>query len=276
MRRKYLITCSGMFVLMVIAELFIFCIFEQPHTESPFEYKAPARLLASSHSDSSMTFANEALPLNDPGVLKRMKKALRAYNFQNQQTYMLHKRAEELFPIVEAILKVYRIPEDFKYIPLVESGLEKHTSSYRGASGYWQFMPQTARNYGLRVDHAVDERQDLRKSTIAACKYLRSMYKEFKNWTLVAAAYNTGEDKLHAQIRRQDEDNYFKMKLNKETASYVYNLISMKQIINNPSKYGYAKKRKPKPLVFSRAYPKPATYLANQTEENQFMFQRLF
>jgi membrane-bound lytic murein transglycosylase D len=270
MIKKYFITCSGMFVFVVVANLFVFCT-SSNYVESSFNYDDLSDK-SSSNRNSSMSFANENMPLNDPTVRMRMRKALRAYNFQAQQTYMLHKRAKELFPLVESILKLYRIPEDFKYIPLVESGFENHTSSYRGASGYWQFMPQTARRYGLRVDGKIDERQDIRKSTIAACKYLRSIYSEFKNWTLVAAAYNIGEDNLHAQIKRQEQHNYFKMKLNKETASYVYNLISMKEIIQNPDKYGYSHK----PLIFSKAYPTPVTYIANQETQNNIVIYKSF
>jgi membrane-bound lytic murein transglycosylase D len=273
MIKKYLITCSGMFVLGIVANLFIFCT-SAPNEESSFKFGDFPKPPAPGRPASTLSFANEEMPIDDPNVLKRLKKALRAYNFQNQQTYMLHKRAKEMFPLVDSILKAYRIPEDFKYIPLVESGFEKGTSSYRGASGYWQFMPGTARRYGLRVDGKVDERQDIRKSTIAACKYLRSIYKEFKSWTLVAAAYNIGEDNLHAQIRRQDENNYFKMQLNRETGSYVYNLISMKEIIQNPSKYGYAQRHKR--ITFSRAYPRPVTYIADQGEKNQILIHKLF
>jgi hypothetical protein len=121
---------------------------------------------------------------------------------------------------------------------LVESGLKGGTSP-KGASGYWQFMPQTARDFGLRVNSNIDERQKISKSTVAAAKYLRSLYREFGNWTLVAAAYNIGEGRLKRQMNRQNQDNYYKMKLNRETASYVYKLISMKEIIENPRLYGY-------------------------------------
>jgi soluble lytic murein transglycosylase-like protein len=143
-----------------------------------------------------------------------------------------------MFPIMEPILVAYGIPKDFKYIPLVESGFKSGTS-HKGASGAWQFMPQTARSFGLKVNSTIDERQQLAKSTVAACKYLRLLYKEFNSWTLVAAAYNIGENKLKRIIRKQDHANYFRLKLNPETASYVYKLVAMKEIIENPTRYGY-------------------------------------
>ena len=123
-------------------------------------------------------------------------------------------------------------------MPLVESGLQGGTSP-KGASGYWQFMPQTARDFGLKVNTELDERQNIRKSSIAAAKYIRSLYREFNSWTLAAAAYNIGEGSLKRQMHKQSQDNYYKMRLNRETASYVYKLISMKEIIENPTRYGY-------------------------------------
>jgi hypothetical protein len=186
----------------------------------------------------SINFANEDLPLHDPKVAARMKKTLNRFEYENLQTRVLHLKASKWFPIIEPILRRYNIPEDFKYIPLVESGLKSGTS-HKGASGYWQFMPQTARTFGLKVEGDIDERQNVHKSTVAACKYLRALYNEFNNWTLVAAAYNIGENKLWSQIRRQKHRNYFRMKLNRETATYVYKLVSVKEIIEKPGKYGY-------------------------------------
>jgi membrane-bound lytic murein transglycosylase D len=101
-------------------------------------------------------------------------------------------------------------------------------------------MPGTARTYGLKVRGGVDERLNLRKSTIAACKYIKELYGEFNSWTLAAAAYNNGSIKLARAINKQNEDNYFRMSLNRETGSYVYKLIAMKEIINKPRKYGYS------------------------------------
>ena len=100
-------------------------------------------------------------------------------------------------------------------------------------------MPQTARDFGLKVNAGLDERDNIRKSSIAAAKYIKSLYSEFDSWTLAAAAYNIGEGSLKRQMLEQNQDNYYKMKLNRETASYVYKLISMKEIIENPTRYGY-------------------------------------
>lgn len=196
------------------------------------EAEEPAFTLA------QLEFADETLPLGDTRINVKMKRVLASYAYENLQTNRLHRKAAEWFPVIEPILAAYGIPNDFKYMPLVESGLQGGTSP-KGAAGFWQFMPGTARTYGLKVNSRVDERKNLKKSTIAACKYIKELYGIFESWTLVAAAYNVGDVHLKRQINKQNQDNYFKMKLNRETGGYVYKLISMKEILENPTRNGY-------------------------------------
>jgi hypothetical protein len=187
-------------------------------------------------------FAEEALPKGDKKVASKMKKTLATHTYRNLQTNRLHRKAAEWFPIIEPILAQYGIPDDFKYVPLVESGLDEGVSP-KGAAGFWQFMPGTARMYGLKVNSKVDERKNLRKSTIAAARYIKELYGIFDSWTLAAAAYNVGDVHMKKQIDRQKQANYFKLKLNRETAGYVYKLISMKEIMENPTSYGYKEQK---------------------------------
>ena len=241
MIKKHLITCLVILGLFVTAKMFVYstpAAFDNliKTSEVPKKVETPAEPYY-----NSLSFADESLPLGDTKVKSKMNSTLRAHSHEKLQTSMLHRKATQWFPIIEPILKQYGIPEDFKYMPLVESGLQGGTSP-KGASGFWQFMPQTARGFGLRVNSEVDERQNIHKSTVAAAKYLKSLYREFNSWTLAAAAYNIGEGSLQRQINKQNQDNYFKMKLNRETASYVYKLISMKEIIENPTRYGYTSK----------------------------------
>ena len=239
MRKKHLITCSVILVLVIISGLNIF----GTNPVSPVTRVAyvPSKLLFSlpaGKADEAYNFADEALPVNDKKVDFKLKKSIAKHRYRNIQSNVLHSKADKLFPIIEPILRAYGIPEDFKYIPLVESGLKEGTSP-KGARGIWQFMPGTARNYGLKVNKFKDERLNLRKSTVAACKYIKELYAEFNSWTLAAAAYNNGSIKLERAINRQNEDNYFRMSLNRETGSYIYKIIAMKEIISNPVKYGY-------------------------------------
>jgi membrane-bound lytic murein transglycosylase D len=239
MTKKHLITCSVILVLVIISRLNIFStdpvypVKYIAHTPSKLLFSLPAEA-----AEEAFSFADEALPVNDKKVDFKLKKSIAKHGYKNIQSNILHSKADKLFPIIEPILKAYGIPEDFKYIPLVESGLKEGTSP-KGARGVWQFMPGTARTYGLKVNKGKDERLNLRKSTIAACKYIKELYGEFNSWTLAAAAYNNGSIKLERAINKQNEDNYFRMTLNRETGSYVYKIIAMKEIISNPAKYGY-------------------------------------
>ncbi|MFD0794819.1 lytic transglycosylase domain-containing protein [Mucilaginibacter litoreus] len=256
MTKKHLITCSVIVVLVIISTLNIF---SSAPAASPVKYIAytpPALLLPKpAETGEAYNFADEALPLDDKKVDYKLQRSIAKHRYKIIQSNVLHAKADKLFPIIEPILKAYGIPDDFKYVPLVESGLRGGTSP-KGARGIWQFMPGTARTYGLRVNRKIDERLNLKKSTVAACKYIKELYQEFNSWTLAAAAYNNGSVKLERAIDRQNEDNYFRMSLNRETGTYVYKLIAMKEIINNPEKYGYKNfySYNQRPLPFMLAY----------------------
>lgn len=248
MNKKHLITCLMLLVLISSAKLFI-------NSSRPASLKTDNHRLKDSFNEINTydspqpqkavkltySFANEILP-SGPVILARMKKALKNYSFHNMQTVHLHANAEKWFPVIVPILRAHGIPEDFKYVPLVESGFEAGSSS-KGASGYWQFMPETARGFGLKVNDQIDERHNVRKSTIAACKYIKSLYMEFGSWTLAAAAYNIGGNSLKRHMAVQKQENYYKMKLNRETSAYLYQLMSMKEIIEKPRLYGYYHKK---------------------------------
>jgi membrane-bound lytic murein transglycosylase D len=243
MTKKHFITCSVMVVLVIISAFNICSTKAVPPVKktsklSPRPPVARSKFIFKNTDENDFSFANEALPINDASVNKAMQRSLTKHSFKYVHSNVLQFKASQLFPIIEPILKAYGIPDDFKFIPLVESGLCEGTSS-KGARGLWQFMPGTARTYGLKVRDGVDERLNVSKSTKAACRYIKELYIEFNSWTLAAAAYNNGEIKLAKAINSQNEDNYFLMHLNHETASYVYSLIAMKAIINQPEKYGY-------------------------------------
>ncbi|TZF81688.1 lytic transglycosylase domain-containing protein [Pedobacter sp. BS3] len=241
MIKKHLVACSVMLIVTLSAR-----IAASIHTPKKVAIPQQRTAIPNAESfqndlESSLNFANEDIPVGDAKIDYRMTKILNAHRYSNLQTMVLHRKAAKWFPVIEPILEMYGIPNDFKYIPLVESGLRSGTSP-KGASGYWQFMPGTARIFGLKVNKQTDERQDIHKSTVAACKYLRSMFNDLKSWTLVAAAYNLGDVKLKKQINRQNQDNYFKLRLNPETGTYVYKLICMKMIIEHPARYGYVER----------------------------------
>lgn len=184
------------------------------------------------------SFSGEKIPIYSQRILEKFEKEVRKNARWHKEIVQSYKRSGKYFPVIEPILKQYGIPDDFKYLTVVESGLDNKTSP-RGAAGIWQFMPHTAREYGLQVSEHIDERYDLAKSTRAACKFFKQSYKKFKSWTLVAASYNLGINGLRRKIRKQDADSYYDLRLNSETARYVYRVIAVKDILSNPSHYHF-------------------------------------
>ncbi|MBC7915986.1 MAG: lytic transglycosylase domain-containing protein [Pyrinomonadaceae bacterium] len=268
MIKKHLIACSGLLVIMLLAKLFLYTSPVQSLKSFSQKVNLPFQEeeIASTKKVQvhRLTFSNENLPKGKYISLK-MKKYLRSHSYKHIQTNKLHHKAARWFPVIVPILKAYGIPEDFKYMPLVESGGLAEGTSPRGAAGFWQFMPGTARSYGLRVNSDVDERKNMRKSTIAACKYLKELHGIFHSWTLAAAAYNIGEVNLLRQMARQGHRNYYKLKLNGETASYVYKIIAMKEIIENPAKHGFVKRSRQ--LLAHKEETKPVNYFMNPPVE---------
>ncbi len=178
------------------------------------------------------------IPLTDPEVFERMDRELHANTFFHSNTILYFKRANRWFPVIEPILKANDIPEDFKYLALIESGLQNVVSP-AGAAGYWQFMEATAKEYGLEVNDEVDERYHMEKATEAACRYLKDAYAIYGDWALVAASYNTGMQRISSELERQKTNNYFDLLLNQETGRYLFRILAVKEILSNPTDYGF-------------------------------------
>ncbi|MCL9806178.1 lytic transglycosylase domain-containing protein [Flavobacterium amniphilum] len=183
-------------------------------------------------------FAGEETPLNIPDVKERMDRELVVNEFMHGSTILIMKRANKAFPVIEPILAKYNVPDDFKYLAVIESSLTNAVSP-AGARGVWQFMPQTAKEKGLEVSETVDERYHLEKSTEAACRYLIAAKEIFGSWTMAAASYNGGINGLQAQIDFQGVNNYYDLLLNEETSRYVFRILALKEIMKNPAKYNF-------------------------------------
>lgn len=186
----------------------------------------------------NLKFANENIPESTFDVWERLDKELLKNIYWQSNTLLYFKRANKYFPIIEDILEKNNIPNDFKYLALIESGFEYKVSP-SGAAGFWQIMKGTAREYGLEVNYAIDERYNLKKSTEAACKYLQKAYDKFGSWTLAAASYNMGINGVQRQVKKQNTNNYFNLYLNDETSRYVFRIIVIKEIMENARKYGF-------------------------------------
>lgn len=192
----------------------------------------------STHFPASIDFAGENAPLFISDVKERFDRELLVNANLDASTLLIIKRANRAFPVIEPILKKNNIPDDFKYLAVIESGLVNAVSP-AGARGVWQFMPETAKEKGLEVNEIVDERYHLEKSTEAACKYLLEAKNKFGNWTLAAAAYNGGTTGVNKQIEIQKVTSYYDLLLNDETSRYVFRILALKEIMKNPKLYGF-------------------------------------
>lgn len=184
-------------------------------------------------------FCEEPINLKRWDLRERFDRELLAMNYMHSSSIQLIKKANRLFPVIESILKTNNIPEDIKYLACIESNLNTRALSPSGAAGLWQFMPETAREYGLQVDSQVDERYHIEKATVAACKYLKDAYQRFGNWSTVAAAYNAGVSRIAKELDRQGVDNALDLYLNEETSRYVFRILAAKDFMENPAKYGF-------------------------------------
>ena len=216
-------------------------------TASTFEGKEKEQFESNFHNNykifalnlpEEIDFANESVPLNLIDVKEKMDRELLVNTYWQSQTLLLLKRSNRYFPVIEKILKEEDVPEDFKFLALMESGLTNVVSP-AGATGFWQLMKDAAKERGLEVNSTIDERYHLEKSTRAACAYLKEAKERFGSWTLAAASYNMGMTGLSNQMERQKATNYYDLVLNEETSRYVFRILAAKLIISNPKDYGF-------------------------------------
>jgi len=183
-------------------------------------------------------FAGEEVPTYMADVYERLDRELVTNTNYHTNTTLVLKRANKVFPIIEPILKKHGIPDDFKYLAVIESSLVNAVSP-AGARGVWQFMPATAKEKGLEVTDDVDERYHLVKSTEAACLYLKDAKEKFGSWTLAAASYNGGMNGVQRQLESQGVSSYYDVLLNEETSRYVFRILALKEIMSHSTEYGF-------------------------------------
>lgn len=187
---------------------------------------------------ASISFAGEDVPLNIPDVRERFDRELQINTYLHSSTIFMIKRASRWLPQIEAILKEHGIPDDFKYMPMIESALINDVSP-REAVGFWQILKGSGKELGLEITKEVDERYDPLKSTVAACKYLQQAYSKFNNWTLAAASYDRGMYGLRNSLENQKVNSYYDLYLNDETSRYIFRILAIKEIYEHQDKYGF-------------------------------------
>ncbi|UJH67691.1 lytic transglycosylase domain-containing protein [Allomuricauda sp. SCSIO 65647] len=190
-----------------------------------------------------LNFAGEQVPLDDPEIMERVDREFLVNTYWQSNALLLMKRANKYFPIIEPILAKNGIPDDFKYLAVAESGLQNVVSP-AGATGFWQILKTTGREYGLEVNSNVDERYHVEKATQVACDYLKKWKDRFGTWTLTAAAYNAGPAGIQKYMNIQKVDDYYDLLLGEETGRYVFRIMAIKEILSQPEKYGFELEKK--------------------------------
>jgi len=224
--------------LLSLCALFIYALQDAP-TDENFETKIINDYnVYALQVPQNLDFAGEPMPLKNPDILERMDRELLVNTYWQSNGLLMFKRAKKYFPVIEPILEKHNIPNDFKYLAVIESGLTNAVSP-AGARGVWQIMPATARENGLEVNDNVDERYHLEKATEVACKYLLKSKEELGTWTLAAAAYNAGNAGVSRRLEEQDVNDYYDLLLGEETGRYMFRIVALKEILSNPSKYGF-------------------------------------
>jgi membrane-bound lytic murein transglycosylase D len=217
--------------VIVVSGLFVFATTDEAKNKI-------AKESVSDYFPVKIDFAGEETPLQISDVKERLDRELLVNINLHATTILVIKRANRAFPIIEPILKKNGIPDDFKYLAVIESGLVNAVSP-AGARGVWQFMPDTAKERGMEVNDNIDQRYDLVKSTEAACRYFLSAKAKFGSWTLAAASYNGGMSGVNKQIDIQKVSNYYDLLLTEETYRYVFRILALKEIMKNPVKYEF-------------------------------------
>lgn len=187
---------------------------------------------------AQMDIAGERVPLEIIEVRERVDREILMNTFAHSATFAFFKLGNRFFPVIEPILAANGVPDDFKYLAVIESGL-RNVGSPAGAKGYWQFLKATAIQFGLEVNDEVDERNDIEKSTAAACRYLLASKERFGSWTAAAAAYNMGDGGFTNSAKAQFSNNYYDLYLNMETSRYVPRILAVKEIMKHPEQFGF-------------------------------------
>jgi len=230
MKKIFLVSLGAILAIVSISLV----AFDQPTKTSnkPESIKAPP-------IPEKLTFGGELVPISEFDIHERFDRELMINTFWHSQTMFTLKKTKRFFPTIEKILKQSKVPDDYKYLAVAESGLANVVSPSK-AAGFWQFMASTGKRYGLEINKEVDERYHLEKATKAAAQYLKDSKEKLGSWTLAAAAYNMGENGVAKALKKQKVKNYYDLLLNEETSRYMFRILAIKEIYSHAGNYGFA------------------------------------
>jgi hypothetical protein len=234
--KRLFIHFTGIFSILTLCS---FGVLEQNVMQNKISFYTDPQRVHSLNIFEVSTFAGDTVPLRRYDVRERLDRELLAFTYMHSTTFLLIKRANLYFPVIDSLLTANGVPTDFKYLALIESYLNPQALSPSKAAGIWQFVSGTARDYGLEVSDQVDERYDLEKSTVAFCKYIKAAYALYGDWATAMASYNGGRSRISTQLKKQNVTNFFDLYLNEETTRYVYRILAAKEVISHPWKYGF-------------------------------------
>jgi len=232
------LTYLALLSIIIVSSIFINAKKQTPQPTNSVANNTNPYEIHAVKTPAHLEFAGERVPLEIDDVKNRVDRELHVNTYWQSNSLLLFKRANRYFPIIEPILQEQGVPDDFKYLAVIESGLT-NAKSYAGARGFWQFMKSASKENHLEVNTNVDERYNLEKATIAACNYLKMSKKRFGSWTLAAAAYNAGNAGISKQLKKQQVDTYYDLLLGNETSRYILRLIALKEIMQHPNQYGF-------------------------------------
>lgn len=240
MKLKDYLILVALIALIVIG---IFLLLKEDSSNKPISFKEHSKYqIYALDLPSEISFAGERCPLERQDIAERFDRELHVNTYWRSNTLLLMKRINRWFPMIERVFKNEGIPDDFKYLAIAETMLQ-NLESPAGAAGFWQLLPGTAKDLGLEVNEEVDERYDQLKATYAAAAYLKRAKKRFGSWTNVAASYNRGMNGYQRALTKQKVNNFYDLKLNRETSRYIFRILAFKEIIEHPEKYGFNIKR---------------------------------
>jgi hypothetical protein len=225
-------------IYLLINQKIIKTIAEEEPTTDTLLFKEGMTWVTPVPIPNTLFFAGERVPLELFYVREQLDRELTVNTYWHSSTLLMIKRAARWLPVIEPILKSEGVPDDFKYLAIIESGL-LNVVSPSGAAGYWQFLEKTGKEYGLEINKEVDERYHVIKATEAACDYINKSHERFGNWTLVAASYNAGQNRIAESIKNQGTRNFYEMHLNEETSRYIFRALAVKLICESPERYGF-------------------------------------
>ncbi len=223
-------------LLLVLMGGAVICSAQEPQMQQPSDWPS---LIANIKLDQALNFCGEPVALDLQEVRERLEKELLLTIWDRPQVVLWIKRSTRYLPIIEEMLAENNMPDDLKYMAIIESALRPHAGSRKGAIGYWQFLKSTGLKYGLRINADIDERRNIFASTQAAINYLKELYAMLGSWTLAAAAYNMGEIGLQSEMVSQKSEDYYQLYLPLETQRYVFRIIAAKLILTNPERFGF-------------------------------------